>query len=94
MPDPAPERAQALDALVDSLLAQSVPGADIDAVIAQLRSQAETMALEELGLESLGLMEVCLHLELDHGVPLTPDDVLLMKSVRELLDAISAHQRR
>ena len=94
MPDPAPERAQALDALVDSLLAQSVPGTDIDALIVQLRSQADTMPLEALGLESLGLMEVCLHLELDHGVPITPDDVLALGSVSDLLDAITAHQRR
>lgn len=77
---------------MDSLLAQSVPGQGVDELIARLRRQAETMELVELGFESLGLMEFCLHLELDHGVPLTPDDVLELAAVSELLDAISAHQ--
>lgn len=83
-----------LDALIDSLLAQSVPGSLIDQVISRLRADAEAMSLAELDFDSLGLMEVCLHLELDHGVPLTPDDVLQLTSVSDLLDAITAHQRR
>jgi hypothetical protein len=45
----------------------------------------EQLPLARLGLDSLGRMEFCIHLELDHGVPLTPDRLLAMGELGELL---------
>ena len=45
----------------------------------------EPWPLARLGLDSLGRMEFCIHLELDHGVPLTPDRLLAMGELGELL---------
>ena len=43
-----------------------------------------------LGLDSLGRMEFCIQLELDHGVPLTPDRLLAMHELGELLTFIAS----
>lgn len=43
-----------------------------------------------LGLDSLGRMEFCIQLELDHGVPLTPDRLLAMHELGELLSFIAS----
>ena len=45
--------------------------------------------LARLGLDSLGRTEFCIHLELDHGVPLTPDRLAAMQALGELLAFLS-----
>jgi len=43
-----------------------------------------------LGLDSLGRTEFCVQLEFDHGVPLTPDRLLAMHELGELLTFIAS----
>jgi len=90
--DPDPGHRVALDVLIDGLRAQSVPCPALDALVDRLGTDARAIPLGDLDFDSLGLMEFCIHLELDHGVPITPDDVLEMTLVGQLLDAITAHQ--
>ncbi len=77
--------------LVSALAALSVPPPGLAHIQTRLEAATagpaplEQLPLAHLGLDSLGRMEFCIHLELDHGVPLTPDRLMAMGELGELL---------
>jgi hypothetical protein len=86
----------ALPLLRSALAAISVPPPGLAAFQARLEAEPsrpgqplspslEQYPLASLGLDSLGRMEFCIHLELDHGVPLTPDRLAAMQGLGELI---------
>jgi hypothetical protein len=74
-----------VSALVDALRALSVPPGNLDAITESLRLRSPVMPISELGLDSLGAMELCIHLELEHGLQVTPADLVMMRSTEQLL---------
>jgi hypothetical protein len=89
----AADASAALARLLSALAALSVPPPGLAELQHRLSAAAadgpalplEPLPLAQLGLDSLGRMEFCIHLELDHGVPLTPDRLLAMDELGELL---------
>lgn len=84
--DPARELALIAGAL-ESL---SLPPPNLAELQAELLSHHAAMPLLRLGLDSLGRMEFCIHLELDHGVVITPETLLTIDTVEELIQLIRA----
>lgn len=91
----------ALPVLRSALAAITVPPPGLADLQARLEDEApgpglplspalEQFPLASLGLDSLGRMEFCIHLELDHGVPLTPDRLAVMQGLGELLAFLAA----
>jgi hypothetical protein len=80
----------ALAVLVAALEAVTVPPAGLPALRAAPQASLERFPLAGLGLDSLGRMEFCIQLELDHGVPLTPDRLVAMAELGELLRFIAS----
>lgn len=66
-------------------MALSVPPGNLDAITESLRLRSTVMPISELGLDSLGAMELCIHLELQHGLQVTPADLVMMRSTEQLL---------
>lgn len=101
MADPSP---LSLRVLISGLEAISVPPPELHDLRALLDDSPDpvsapggdrplhTLPLQSLGLDSLGRMEFCIQLEIDHGVPLTPDQLVEMSDLGELLAFIEASQ--
>ncbi|EDY38546.1 hypothetical protein CPCC7001_1425 [Cyanobium sp. PCC 7001] len=87
--DPPPPGAEANQAgvarLMSALQALSIPPSDLGAIETDLQGDLASIPMQRLGLDSLGSMELCIHLELDHGVVITPADLLGMQTVQELI---------
>jgi hypothetical protein len=77
-----------VSALVAALSVLSVPPSNLDAIAESLRSRSPVMPISELGLDSLGAMELCIHLELEHGLDVTPADLVMMRSTEQLLEML------
>jgi large subunit ribosomal protein L1 len=58
---------------------------NLNAIMEALRLRSPVMPISELGLDSLGAMELCIHLELEHGLHVTPADLVMMRSTEQLL---------
>lgn len=71
--------------LMQALSALSTPPDDLDGLEARLRAAPVSVPLADLCLDSLGAMEFCIHLELEAGVVVTPDDLVLCASADQLL---------
>lgn len=80
----------ALAVVLSALAAVTVPPSGLAALRAGTLPALQRFPLAGLGLDSLGRMEFCIQLELDHGVPLTPDRLLAMESVGDLLTFIAS----
>lgn len=63
----------------------SVPPADLGQIEANLVAGAGALPLENLGLDSLGTMEFCIHLELEFGLVLHPEELVSARSAEDLL---------
>ena len=74
-----------VSALVAALSVLSVPPDNLNAIAESLRLRSPVMPISELGLDSLGAMELCIHLELEHGLHVTPADLVMMRSTEQLL---------
>jgi hypothetical protein len=79
--------------LLAALASISVPPPDLDKWMLVLRSEPAHVTLEELGLDSLGRMEACITLEIDHGVLITPEEMASLYSADQLLCRIAAAPR-
>lgn len=103
-PRPAAQpQAAALAVLLSALAAVTVPPSGLASLRQRLVADSwlpgadppdplQRFPLASLGLDSLGRMEFCIQLELDHGVPLTPDRLLAMQELGELLTFIASGQ--
>ena len=80
----------ALAVVLSALAAVTVPPSGLPALRAGTLPALQRFPLAGLGLDRLGRMEFCIQLELDHGVPLTPDRLLAMESVGDLLTFIAS----
>lgn len=80
--------------LLSALAAITVPPPGLAVLQARLADgqglPPEGIPLADLGLDSLGRMEFCIQLELDHGVPLTPDRLAAMDDLGALLAFIAS----
>lgn len=76
--------------LRSALAAVTVPPAGLQRLSGGTPASLEHVPVVELGLDSLGRMEFCIQLELDHGVPLTPERLMAMQEVGELLRFIAS----
>ncbi len=73
-----------------ALRSLSLPPQDLEGLEAELRRDHASLPIEHLGLDSLGRMEFCIHLELDHGVVITPETLITLKTVAALIESIQA----
>jgi acyl carrier protein len=71
--------------LVAALRSLSITPSDLAGIEADLQGDLAALPMRRLGLDSLGSMEFCIHLELDHDVVITPADLLRMQTVQELI---------
>lgn len=63
----------------------SQPPARLEDLGTLLRSEPERLTLADLGLDSLGLLEFCIGLEIDHGVVVSPERLVGVHSADQLL---------
>lgn len=84
--------ARELALIAGALGSLSLPPPNLEELEAELLCHHTTMPLMRLGLDSLGRMEFCIHLELDHGVVITPETLLTIDTVEELIQLIRASQ--
>ncbi|MFM7267881.1 MAG: hypothetical protein ACKOZT_04745 [Cyanobium sp.] len=85
--------ADPLPPLLDALASISVPSADLPALAEALRRDPASLSLADLGLDSLGRLEACIALEIEHGVLLTPEAVAPLQDAEQLLRRIAAAPR-
>jgi hypothetical protein len=86
--DGSAPRARAIALVADALGALSIPPQDLDGVWAELSRGRDVLLVQDLGLDSLGTMEFCIHLEVEHGLVLSPDELLRLQSLLQLLPLI------
>ena len=79
--------------LVAALTVISLPPSDLDQLASQLRHEPARLSLIDLGLDSLGRLEACIALELEHGVLITPESVAPLQDAEQLLRLITAAAR-
>jgi acyl carrier protein len=79
--------------LIAALASISQPPPDLDQLAEGLRRDPASISLADLGLDSLGRLEVCIALEIDHGVLITPETVASLHGADQLLRRIAAAPR-
>ena len=79
--------------LLAALAAISQPPADLHELEQQLRQDPARLSLADLGLDSLGRLEACIALEIDHGVLITPEALAPLSDAEQLLNRIAAAPR-
>ncbi|MFM1798335.1 MAG: hypothetical protein RLZZ117_613 [Cyanobacteriota bacterium] len=84
---------QACQQLLAALSSISLPPSDLDQVGAQLREDPAALSLVDLGLDSLGGLEMCIALELNHGLLLTPELLRGLSDAGQLLRRIASAPR-
>ena len=82
---------KAIDILIDSMEEISLPPKDLDKIKQVLKKNKEEDSIEILELDSLGTMEFCIAIELNHNIVITPEDIFLCAKVSELIKIIK-HQ--
>ncbi|MEB3321724.1 MAG: hypothetical protein VKI81_02760 [Synechococcaceae cyanobacterium] len=71
--------------LLAALASITQPPPRLEELEQRLRSHPEQITLRDLGLDSLGMMEFCISLELDHATFLTPEVLGGMHSADQIL---------
>jgi acyl carrier protein len=84
---------QAPRQLLSALAAISMPPSDLDHVAEVLEHDPAALSLADLGLDSLGSLEMCIALELDHGVLITPETLGGLRDAGQLLRRIATAPR-
>jgi hypothetical protein len=84
---------QSCHQLLAALSSISLPPSDLDQVAAMLRDDPAALSLADLGLDSLGSLEMCIALELNHGLLLTPDLLGGLSDAGQLLRRIALAPR-
>lgn len=78
-------RQATISMVMDALGGLSLPPPDLAGIRARLLAGCDSPLVNELGLDSLGAMEFCIHLELEAGLVVTPEDLLITRSTQSLL---------
>ena len=86
--DPSSLRKRSIAMVMEALTSLSVPPQNLSEIYASLVSDRHMFLTEDLGLDSLGSMEFCIHLELEFGCVVSPDDLLKASSAANLLSFI------
>lgn len=63
----------------------SQPPDRLESLEVLLRAEPQRLTLTDLGLDSLGLLEFCIGLEIDHGVVVSPERLVGVHSADQLL---------
>lgn len=79
--------------LVAALAVISLPPPDLEQLAEALRRDPARLSLTDLGLDSLGRLEACIALEIDHGVLITPETVAALHGADQLLRRIATAPR-
>ena len=74
--------------LIDSLKEISLPPKDLNKIKKVLKHNNGEDSIDLLELDSLGTMEFCIAIELNHNIVITPEDVFLCAKVSELIKII------
>ena len=77
-----------IDILINSLEEISLPPKDLDKIKQVLQNKNEEYSIDLLELDSLGTMEFCIAMELNHNIIITPEDIFLCAKVSELIKII------
>ncbi|CAK6700096.1 hypothetical protein OGCDGJMD_02790 [Cyanobium usitatum str. Tous] len=83
--DAAALRESSIAMVAHALQSLSVPPAEAEQIQANLVAGADTLSLEDLGLDSLGAMEFCIHLELELGIVVQPEELINGHFAEDLL---------
>jgi hypothetical protein len=78
-------RQRAISMVVEALSALSIPPPSLHELQFRLQAGEEVGLVEGLGLDSLGAMEFCIHLELQAGLVVTPEELIGSGSTPKLL---------
>lgn len=76
--------------LLAALASISLPPSDLERVSELLRRDPASLSLADLGLDSLGSLEMCIALELEHGVLITPETLGGLRDAGQLLRRIAS----
>ncbi len=71
--------------VISALAGLSVPPSDLPGIQARLLAGEDSDLVDVLGLDSLGAMEFCIHLELEAALVVTPEDLLVTRTTQSLL---------
>lgn len=75
--------------VVEALRAANVPGLDDDPRIGQFVAGTGDVDLAELDLDSLGAMEFCIYIEVNHGVSIVPDTLREIATLGKLAGIVA-----
>ncbi|HJN36065.1 MAG: phosphopantetheine-binding protein [Prochlorococcus sp.] len=82
--------AKVVEIMISALASLSVPPLELEVMRENISDSADTVSTQAMGLDSLGAMEFCIHLELDHGVVISPEDLLAVEHAAQLLSIVKA----
>ena len=74
--------------LIDCLKEISLPPNDLNKIKQLLEKNNGEDSIDLLELDSLGTMEFCIAIELNHNIVITPEDVFLCDKVSDLIKII------
>ena len=81
---------EAVDLLISALGQLSVPPKELKKLHDQISSSPELILIRDMGLDSLGTMEFCIHLEVDAGVVISPEELIGVDHAGQLISLIDA----
>lgn len=76
--------------IIQGLRALSLPPGELPQIEIGLENVDASMTMQGLALDSLGGMEFCISLELDHGIVVTPENLATFQTVDQLREHIRA----
>ncbi len=84
--------AELRDVIADALVYAAVPGFVGSSAEAEFRNGSRDVPMAELEIDSLAAMELCIAIELNTDISLTPADVVAMPSLNALVQRLVAGQ--
>lgn len=79
--------------LLASLSLISLPPPDLQALSEQLHRDPVRLTLADMALDSLGRLEFCISLEVEHGVIVTPETLAPLQDAAQLLRCLDSAPR-
>lgn len=84
--------AELRNVIADSLVYAAVPGFVGSGAETEFRDGARDVTMTELEIDSLAAMELCIAIELNAGISLTPAEVAALPSLNALVQRLVADQ--
>ena len=82
---------EVVNIVISALASLSAPPIDLAMIRKKITESPSSVSSQEMGLDSLGAMEFCIHLELDCDVVISPEDLLGVENAGLLMSIISGH---